>query len=161
MRKFALLACAFTWGLPAYAGPQEDALSAFDKFFPAFVTENHEQVAGLFAPDALFYGTASANLVTTSAGVRDYFTNALSAKNGTAKATPLERTALVLSDDVVAVSGKWQVERTVDGKTTTAGPFRTTAVMQKRGNQWLIAQFHNSPTPPQSPSAAPATSPQR
>jgi uncharacterized protein (TIGR02246 family) len=145
---------------PVYAGPQKDALAAYDKFFAAFTTDNHEQLSGLFAPDALFYGTGSSDVVTTPAGVREYFVAALSGKRGTVKATPFERTALVLSDNVVAISGKWQSERTLDGKMVTAGPSRVTVVMQKRGNQWLIAQFHNSPTPKPAV-AVPATTPVR
>ncbi len=60
---------------------------------------------------------------------------------------------MVLSDSIVAVSGKWQSERTLDGNMVTAGPSRVTVVLQKRGDQWLIVQFHNSPTP----KAMPAT----
>jgi ketosteroid isomerase-like protein len=33
----------------------------------------------------------------------------------------------------------------------TAGPSRNTVVMQKRGDRWLIVQFHNSPTPKPAP----------
>ena len=76
-----------------------------------------------------------------------YFTEALSANRGDTKARPLEREALVLSDSVVAISGKWQSERTLNENMTTAGPSRVTVVMQKRGDKWLIVQFHNSPTP--------------
>ena len=101
----------------------------------------------MFAPDALFYGTSSREVVTTREGIRQYFVNALSGKRGTVKATPFEQAALVLSDTVVAISGKWQSERTLDGKMVTAGPSRNTVVTQKRGDQWLIVQFHNSPTP--------------
>jgi len=42
---------------------------------------------------------------------------------------------------------------------TTAGPSRCTVVMQKRGDQWLIAQFHNSPTPMPRAALTPATVP--
>jgi hypothetical protein len=79
--------------------------------------------------------------------VRQYFRGALDGKRGATKATPFDQTALVLSDSIVAISGKWQSERTLDGKMTTAGPLRNTVVMQKRGADWLIVQFHNSPTP--------------
>jgi uncharacterized protein (TIGR02246 family) len=160
MKRIAMLACVLAWVAPVYAGAQEDALAAYDKFFAAFTTDNHEQLSRLFAPDALFYGTGSADVVATPAGVRDYFVAALSGTRGAVKATPFGRTALVLSDNVVAVSGKWQSERTMDGKMVTAGPSRVTAVMQKRGDQWLIAQFHNSPTP-KPPAAAPAAAPTR
>jgi hypothetical protein len=76
------------------------------------------------------------------------------------KARPFENKALLLSDSVVAISGKWQSERTLDGKMVTAGPSRVTVVMQKRDDKWLIVQFHNSPTP-KPPPAAPAVVPSR
>ena len=139
----------------AFAGPKEDALSAYQRFFELFTTDNHDQLASLFAPDALFYGTGSAEVVTTPEGIRQYFVAALSGKRGAVKASPFTQTALELSDSIVAISGKWQSERTLDGKMVTAGPSRNTVVMQKRGNRWLIVQFHNSPTP-KPPAAAPA-----
>lgn len=141
------IASALLFSMPAFAGPKEDALAAYQKFFEAFTTDNQEQVAALFAPDALFYGTGSAEVVTTPEGVRQYFRAALDGKRGATKATPFDQTALVLSDSIVAISGKWQSERTLDGKMTTTGPSRNTVVMQKRGADWLIVQFHNSPTP--------------
>lgn len=130
----------------AQAGPREDAQAAYDGFFAAFTTGNHEKMAGLFAPDALFFGTSSPELVTSNEGVRGYFQRAL-AGPAVVKATPLGNTALALSDDVVIISGKWQSERTTDGKMVTAGPARNTVVMHKRGGRWMIVQFHNSPTP--------------
>ena len=60
----------------ALAGPKEDALAAYDKFFTSFTTGNQNQLAALFAPDALFYGTASPEVVVTPEGVLAYFTNA-------------------------------------------------------------------------------------
>ena len=153
----SLLLLAFA---PAIAGPKEDALAAYLKFFELFTTDNHDQLVTLFAPDALFYGTGSVEVVTKPEEVRRYFVAALSGKRGTTKATPFAQTALELSDTVVAISGKWQSERTLDGKMVTAGPSRNTVVMQKRGDQWLIVQFHNSPTP-KPPAAAPAAAPAR
>jgi uncharacterized protein (TIGR02246 family) len=137
--------------VPALAGPKEDALAAYQKFFDAFTTDNHDNIVRLFAPDALFYGTRSTELVTTPEGIRQYFVEALTGKRGMVKATPFEQTALVLSDNVVAISGKWQSERTSDGKMVTAGPSRNTVVLQRRGDRWLIVQFHNSPTPKPGP----------
>jgi len=146
MHRFSLLLVMLAWSASIQAGPKEDALAAYDKFFTSFTKGNDEQVAGLFAPDAQFYGTGSAELVTKPEGVRAYFKSAL---NGDAenKARPLENTALVLSDNIVVISGKWVSERMLDGKTTASPPLRNTVVMQKRGDRWLIVQFHNSPTP--------------
>jgi uncharacterized protein (TIGR02246 family) len=141
----ALLFTLFT--ATASADSKSDALSAYDQFFKTFTTDNHDAVTSLFAPDALFYGTNSTEAVTTTTGIREYFIAALSGKRGSVKAVQFEKTAVALSDDVVLTAGKWQSERTLAGKTTTAGPSRNTVVMQKRGGSWIIAQFHNSPTP--------------
>ncbi len=151
LRRIALVPFLFLICGPVLAGPKEDALAAYQKFFDAFITDNHDQIVRLFAPDALFYGTRSSELVTTPEGVRQYFVEALTGKRGSVKATSFEQTALVLSDGVVAISGKWQSERTSEGKMVTAGPSRNTVVMQKRGDRWLITQFHNSPTPKPAP----------
>ncbi len=152
--RFLTLLIAFSCSAAAFAGPKEDAEAAYGKFFSLFTTANHDQVAALFAPDALFYGTGSAEVVTTPEGVREYFTRALSANRGAVMARPFEHKAMLLSDDVVAISGKWQSERTLDGKMTTAGPLRVTAVLQRRGEQWKIVQFHNSLTPKPAPAAS-------
>jgi ketosteroid isomerase-like protein len=104
-------------------------------------------MAALFAPDALFYGTSSSELVTTPDGVHKYFAAALSGARGELKARAFEPAALQLSDTVVVISGQWQTERTQDGKTVSGAPLRNTVVLHKRGDRWLIVQFHNSPTP--------------
>jgi hypothetical protein len=145
--RFRLFWIAIAWSTLVQAGPKEDALAAYDKFFTSFTTGNQTQLAALFAPEALFYGTGSAEVVTTPEGVVAYFKEALSGVRGDVKARPFDNKALVLSDSVVAISGKWQSERTLDGTMVTAGPSRVTVVMQKRGDKWLIVQFHNSPTP--------------
>ena len=162
VNRFCVLLLVLAWSTSIQAGPKEDALAAYDKFFASFTTDNHDQLAALFAPDALFYGTGSAEVVTSPEGIRAYFTRALSGTRGETKARPFERTALLLSDSVVAISGKWQSERTLDGKMVTAGPSRVTVVMQKRGDRWLVVQFHNSPTPkPKPPAATPTVAPTR
>src|SRR5262245_4428985 len=147
VREFTVISLLLMTCTSVLAGPKEDALAAYHKFFHFFTTDNHDQITTLFAPDALFYGTSSPEVVTTREGIRDYFVNALTGKRGVTKATPFEQAAVALSDTVVVISGKWQSERTLDGKMVTAGPSRNTVVMHKRGDQWLIAQFHNSPTP--------------
>ena len=157
--RIGVLLISLAWSTLVHASPKEDALAAYDKFLTSFTTGNHTQLAALFAPDALFYGTGSAEVVTTPEGIVAYFTEALSGARGETKARPFENTALVLSDSVVAISGKWQSERTLDGTMVTAGPSRITIVMQKRDDKWLIVQFHNSPTPKAASSAsAPARS---
>ena len=156
MKRVAVFACLLLFVGPVNAGPSEEALAAYDKFFAAFTTDNHDEITTFFAPDAQFYGTNSTEVVTSREGIRKYFLGALAGTRGATKATQFDRTALVLTDTVVAIAGKWQSERTPDGTMITAGPSRSTVVMQKRGDQWLIAQFHNSPTP-KPPASTPAS----
>jgi hypothetical protein len=146
MFRILLLASAMVASSLLHAGPKEDALAAYEKFFPAFVLDNEKELAGMFAPDAQFYGTLSRELVTKPEGVLQYFATALSGP-AVVKALPLSATATAVSDTVVVIAGTWKNERVLDGKTITGGPFRNTAVLQKRGDRWLIVQFHNSFTP--------------
>lgn len=134
------------------AGPADEAEAAIGRFFESFVAGNHESVSALFAADAQFYGTNSAELVTTPDAVRQYFVRSLTGP-AIVKAVPLTVRSMVLSDSVVTVAGSWRLERTLEGKTTDFGPFRITAVLQKRGDRWVIVQFHNSPRPAPAPTA--------
>ena len=145
-RLLAILLIALPFSQPAQAGPAEDAQAAFSKFFPAFIARNQAEVAGMFAPDGQFYGTLSPELVTKPEGVLQYFKVALDRPDITV-ATPMQMTSTALSDSVVVIAGMWKLERTLDGKTTPAGPFRVTAVLQKRNDRWIVVQFHNSPAP--------------
>jgi uncharacterized protein (TIGR02246 family) len=142
-RLIALVAGAL-WALAAHAGPREDALAAYGKFFEYFRTDNQDQLVTVFSPDVQFIGTISPELVTDPIGVREYFVRALSSERGEVRAKLFATTATQISEDVVLVTAHWQSERTKDGTMTTNGPSRNTAVMQKRDGRWLIVQFHNS-----------------
>ena len=129
----------------AYAGPKEDAQAVFEKFLAAFSAGDVDGVLNLFAPDALVWGTLMTDLATTPPAVREYFKGV---GTRTVKASVFGNpSALVLSDNAVLLSGMWQFERVVDGKLTQQGPFRVSIAAVKRGDRWLIAQFHNSPRP--------------
>ena len=142
-----IFALALTCSTSIHAGPREDALAHYEKFFAYFTTDNHDQITSLFSPDAWFYGTIAPQAITAHAGIRAYFEKALSSTRGEVKANLFRTTATMLSDDVVIVTAEWQSERTLDGKMTTNGPSRNTAVLNKRDGQWYIVQFHNSWVP--------------
>jgi hypothetical protein len=83
----------------------------------------------MFAPDTLFYGTTS---------IQRAFSNTLGSRldrPDITQATPLKITSRALSDSVVLISGRWKVDRTLDGKTTVGGSLRVTAVLQKRNDR--------------------------
>ena len=144
MNRFVVFLAVMVWTTSLWAGPKEDALAEFEKFFAFFRTDNHDQLVSLFSSDALFYGTISPELVTTREPLREYFVKALSGSRDEVKANLFGTTATLLTDDVVLVTATWQSERTLEGKITTNGPSRNTSVMHKRGVRWFIVQFHNS-----------------
>lgn len=130
---------------PAYADPRQDAQAVFDKFLAALTAADHEGVIGLFAPDALHFGTSMRDVGTSAAAVRQYFSGLTTIKPGDVRASaPAPLAALVLSDSVVLLSGLWHFQRSGD-----PGPaeLRISLAVVKRGDRWLIAQFHNSPRP--------------
>ena len=149
IRRLILIVVCVALPVGAVAGPKEDAQAVFDRFLAAFSAADVDGVVGLFAPDALVWGTTMRELATTPEPVRQYFSNAL----GNFKPNQLTASAAgpyaatVLSDTVVLVSGMWQIERVVDGKPTAGAPMRVSIAVVKRGDRWLIAQFHNSPRP--------------
>jgi len=147
MKRLLALLFVLAFSSATYAGPREDALAAYEKFFAYFTTDNQDQLVTVFSSDAVFYGTISPELITTPEGIREYFVKALARSRGEVKAVLYGTTATLLTDDVVLVTATWQAERTLDGKTTTNGPSRNTSVMHKRGDRWLIVQFHNSWVP--------------
>ena len=144
MNRLFVFLFVIAWSAAIQAGPKEDALTAYEKFFAYFTTDNHDQLVTVFSPDAFFFGTIAPELITEREDVRQYFVKALSSSRGEVKANLFATTATLLSDDVVIVTATWQSERTLDGKMTTNGPSRNTSVMHKRGERWFIVQFHNS-----------------
>jgi len=148
-RRLILLIACVAFPVSAFAGPKEDAQAVFDRFLAAFTAADVDGVVALFAPDALVWGTGMRELATTPEPVREYFTSNLgNLKPGERKALAAgPATAMVLSENAVLVSGMWQIERVVDGKPTAGAPFRISIAVVKRGDRWLIAQFHNSPRP--------------
>lgn len=130
---------------PAWAGPKEDALQVLEKWTKAFTDSDVDGIAALYAPDALFIGTASKAVIDKPAAVRAYFERAL--LNNRPRTARLDsESVLVVSDSVVAVSGLDTLTGVRDGKPLTANG-RVTFVIAKRGGDWKIVQFHRSPLP--------------
>ena len=141
IRRLVLILVCLAFPSSAFAGPKEDAQAVFDKFLAALTAANPDEVIGLFTPDALFWGTRMRNLSTTPDGIRRYFGGLSNRKPNERKYSALgQSSALVLSDNTVLVSGMWQNER-------TGNALRISIAVVKRGDRWLIAQFHNSRRP--------------
>src|SRR5215470_13102509 len=95
----ALLSLVALLGLlsVANAGPKEDALAVLEKWTKAFAASDVDGIVQLYAPDALFVGTASKAVVVKPEGIRSYFENAL-LTNRPRGATLNDYAAMVLSD---------------------------------------------------------------
>jgi hypothetical protein len=146
MRAFAsAVALLFVLSSASIAGPKEETLQVLEKWAKAFTESDVDAIVRLHAPDALFMGTASKNVVTQTAGVRAYFENAL-LNNRPRSAKLTDYKLFELSESAVAVSGLDLLTGVRDGSTfSTAG--RVTFVIAKRGADWQIVQFHRSPVP--------------
>ena len=126
-----------------------DVVAAGEQLFSHWVTAVNRcdvnAVMQLFAADAIFYGTSTKTLITSSAGIRQYFERAF------AQLQPLSmsidnKKMLSVSDDVMqlACSDKWSV--TLDGQQQVMfGRLVLTAVI--RQGQWKIVSFHRSVMP--------------
>src|SRR6266853_4960075 len=87
----------------AIAGPKEEALQVLEKWTKAFTDSDVDGIVKLYAPDALFLGTASKTVVVKTGEIRAYFEAALlnnrprGAKLGDYSATTLSDTAVVIT----------------------------------------------------------------
>lgn len=146
MKPILIVTSLAMFSATATAGPQEDGQAAFDKFLADFSTGNAAVVAMNFAPDALFWGTNSRDLISGSDQIRQYFVDAFKRLPG-AKATPVGKVSVLpVAENVLAVSGVWENERTVDGKTVITQA-RNSVTLVRRDGRWVLVSFSNSPRP--------------
>ncbi len=138
----ALLLCACR---AAPEDPAAEAMATVQRWASAFEQSNVDAIVGLYAPDALFFGTGSKALVTTPDGVRSYFATGLN-RDKPRGAKLLEHSLQVVSEDVVVVTGIDQVSGTKDGNVYQVQG-RVSFVLSKRGGSWLITHFHRSALP--------------
>jgi len=130
---------------PAFAGPEEDALELVGKWAAAFSASDVDAIVALYAPDATFLGTGSRTVVLKTEEIRQYFERAL-LTGGPHGAVLESRTATVLSDSAVIVTGLDATSAVRDGKTISS-PGRVTFVIARRGAEWKIVHFHRSAMP--------------
>jgi len=104
-----------------------------------------DAVMQLFAADAMFYGTSTKILITSSEGIRQYFEQAFAQLQPLSMSIDNNKIQSV-SDDVLltACTDEWSVM--LDGqKQVMAGRLVLTAA--KRQEEWRIVSFHRSVMP--------------
>jgi uncharacterized protein (TIGR02246 family) len=146
LRLLVLGALLIALPMPLRAGPVEDARAVVEQWAAAFNAADNERILALYAPDALFFGTLSPTLATTSGEVRRYF----AALPQSRRVHLGEHVAMALSDAAVLDVGLSEFSLARDGQ-TVALPARYSLLLVKRGERWLIAHHHSSarPSPPQ------------
>jgi len=144
-RTLATLFISLVLSAPAYTQDGAgEAAAVFERFLVAMTNADIDTVTSLFAEDALFWGTGSQSLVTTPAGVLAYFTPVGRNEPGATLARARNYEIRVLSDNLVMISGMWEV---VPRGQDSGTPLRVSMLLENRDDQWLVIQFHNSRVP--------------
>ena len=145
MRKFFLMcALLITAPLAAVAGPKEEAFQVIEQFKAAFDASDVQGVVKLFAPDAIFLGTISPKIITTTADVDQYFQGLKQFMPRQIKIE--EHSTMVLSDRAVLFAGFDTFSQTREGKVVET-PARFTLLITKNEQGWRISHFHSSVRP--------------
>jgi uncharacterized protein (TIGR02246 family) len=145
MRKILVLIAALVTLSAVQAGPREDAFQVVERWSKAFADADVDGIAGLYSPNALFFGTLDKTLTTQPADIRKYFERALLA--GRPRTAVLrEHSIAALSDSVVVVTGLDAVTATREGQVISAAG-RVSFVLEKQPSGWKIVHFHRSPLP--------------
>lgn len=118
------------------------ALDVMEQWTEAFLSADVDGLVKLYAPDALFMGTGSKDVVSGPAEIRSYFENAFRAQKPRDVTTALEN--MVLSEDIVLATGTSVSTSVVGGNPV---PDRVTFLVARRNGQWLIVHFHASAMP--------------
>ncbi len=123
----------------------KEALDVVELWSSAFTQSDVDTVMSLFAPDAVFLGTSSKNIVTTTAGIRQYFENSLVGNKR--YISELSNSVIdELSDDVVVITSLNKIS-IIENHRTNIASGRLSIVLRKNEGTWKIAHFHRSAMP--------------
>lgn len=143
-----LLVLSLLLASASLAGPKEEAQKVISAWSSAFSAGNLELLLKTFSSDALFLGTGSKAIVSTPAGVREYFKAGISnLGNNPLTIKLLDQKEIVLSDGSVLVVALDHISGTNKGGKPFRSDGRVTFLVSKRGPKWLIVHFHRSAIP--------------
>jgi len=135
---------------PPSALPSQDEIATlFDRWNAALATGNPENVADLYAPNAVLVPTTSNQIRTDRAGIVDYFTHFLPRK----PQGKIDQSIITVIDPQTAINaGIYTFTLTRDGRREDIQA-RYTFVYQKQNGRWLIVNHHSSKMPEPAPSS--------
>jgi uncharacterized protein (TIGR02246 family) len=123
----------------------KDALEVVERWSSAFTQSDVDTVMSLFAHDAMFLGTSSKNIVTSTEGIRQYFENSLVGNKR--YISELSNSVIdELSDDVVVITSLNKIS-IIENHRTDIASGRLSIVLRKNEGTWKIAHFHRSAMP--------------
>ncbi|WP_245508834.1 nuclear transport factor 2 family protein [Bradyrhizobium nanningense] len=105
----------------------------------AFNAPDIEQLVALYAPDAMLYGTTSAELHSGAEEIRTYFGGRDPVKFETWRSARL-------GDNLVLVVGDYVFSRSLTDQVVTI-PARFTLVLSRKRGSWRILHHHSSRRP--------------
>lgn len=128
------------------------AYATIEQWAHHFNAGNSAAVAGLYAPDAMLWGTLAREMTTSPEAIGAYFAEAarlgLTARLGAYAQRDLAETATM-------IAGSYDLFRTYDGKAILF-PARYSFVLVRRGTDWRITHHHSSLRPSADASFDPA-----
>ncbi len=120
-----------------------EAYKTVERWAEHFNAGDSGAVARLYTPDAVLWGTLSQEITATPDAILAYFVeaadNRLTVSLGNSKAQ-------VLTRDIAAITGHYDLFRTLDGHAALF-PARYSFVLVRQQGEWLIAQHHSSLKP--------------
>ncbi len=138
-----------------------EIVAVTQQWIDAFNRKDAAAIVNLYAPDAVFFGTSSAELRDTRARVEAYFAS-LSSLGDAVITLGAHR---VQRHGALAINSGYYTRSAAQNGQLVQNPARFSFVYEKRNGQWLIINHHSSatpvpaPAPSQSPAAAMAQPP--
>jgi hypothetical protein len=130
---------------PATACPQEAAARAVERWATVFAENNPDTIMGLYAKDAVLWGTLSPTVRSDPAALKAYFVGAFQALP---KATVKFGDQLIrVYGDTAVNTGYYTFSYTKDGETKSI-PARYSLTFIKDGTDCKIVDHHSSTVPP-------------
>lgn len=122
------------------------ANAAFDKYIKAYVTGDMELFAGVVAhdPDIVVFGTDAAERFVGYEALKGSMEKQFQSYEETRVKNRERVTHVHPSGEVCWISETWDISGTAQGQPYGIEGVRVTAVLEKRGQMWVMVQAHCS-----------------